>query len=105
MITDRFVDAATHNVALRIIAIRAAAMSGAPSVRDWLLGRVITRSTFLRRPVLARPSLLNATALNALQRHFAEDPAAAHALRLGQAVKGDAQWRSPTQQSVPVISR
>ncbi len=101
----RFVDAAQHNVGLRVIAIRAAAMSGAPSVRDWLLGRVITRSTFLRRPVLARPSLLNATALNALQRHFAEDPAVAQAMRLGQAVKGDAQWRSPTQQSVPVISR
>lgn len=101
----RFVDAGKHNVALRIIAIRAAAKSGAPSVRDWLLGRIVTRSTFLRRPMLAKPSLLNATALNALQRHFADDPAVADALRLGQAVKGDAQWRSPTQQSVPVIAR
>ncbi len=101
----KFVDAARHNVALRIIAIRAAAMSGAPSVRDWLLALVVTRSTFLRRPVLSKPSMLNATALNALQRHYADDPAVAHALRLGQAVKGDAQWRSPTQQSVPVITR
>jgi hypothetical protein len=92
-------------VALRVTAIRAAAMSGAPSVRDWLLSKVLTRSTFLRRAVLAKPSLINATALNALQRHYANDPVVAPALALGQGVKSDAQWRSPTQPSVPVVTR
>lgn len=101
----KFVDQGQHNVSLRIAAIRAAAMSGAPSVRDWLLSRVVTRSTFLRRQVLSKPSLLNATALNALQRHYASDPAAAHVLALGQAVKGSAQWRPPTQASVPAITK
>ncbi len=92
----KFVDSNRHPVALQIIAIRAAASSGAPSVRDWLLSRILTRSTFLRRPVLAKPSLLNATALNALQRHFTNDPAVAHALTLGREVRSDAQWRAPT---------
>lgn len=101
----KFVDQGTHAVALRVIALRSAAMSGAPTVRDWLLARVVTRSTFLRRQVLAKPSLLNATALNALQRHYANDPAVAHVLTLGNAVKGDAQWRPPTQSSVPAITK
>jgi hypothetical protein len=101
----KFVDMERHPVALRVIAMRAAAVSGAPSVRDWLLARVLTRSTFLRRPVLAKPSLLNATALNALQRHYASDPAVATALSLGHAVKGDAQWRPSTQTAVPVVAR
>lgn len=101
----KFVDLGKHSVALRVSALRAAATSGAPSVRDWLLARVLTRSTFLRRPVLAKPSLLNATALNALQRHYANDPLVAPALVLAQAVKGDAQWRSPTQTSVPVVTQ
>ncbi|MDZ7632144.1 MAG: hypothetical protein U5K74_12575 [Gemmatimonadaceae bacterium] len=74
-------------------------------MRDWLLSRVITRSTFLRRPILAKPSLLNATALQALQKHYATDPAVAHALALGNAVKGDAQWRPVTQTSVPAVVR
>ena len=92
----KFVDAGRHNVALRVIAIRAAASSGAPSVRDWLLRRILTKSKFLRRAVLAKPSLLNATALSALQRHYADDPAVALALALGKAVRGDSQWRAPT---------
>ncbi len=101
----KFVDLSKHSVGLRVTALRAAAVSGAPSVRDWLLSRVVTRSTFLRRPVLAKPSLLNATALNALQRHYADDPLVAPALALGQGVKSDAQWRSPTQTSMPAVPR
>ena len=92
----KFVDAGTHPIALQVIAIRSAAASGSPTVRDWLLSRIITKSTFLRRPILAKPSLVNATALSALQRHYANDPVAAHALGLGQAVRGDSQWRAPT---------
>ena len=92
----KFVDAGVHNIGLRVIAIRAAASSGAPSVRDWLLGRILTKSKFLRRAVLAKPSLLNATALSALQRHYADDPAVALALALGKEVRGDSQWRAPT---------
>ena len=92
----KFVDNTQHPIALKIIAIRAAASSGAPSVRDWLLKRILTRSTFLRRAVLAKPTLLNATALNALLRHFPNDPVAAHAISLGNQVKADAQWRAPT---------
>ncbi len=92
----KFVNAGEHSLPLRIIAMRAAAASGAQSVRDWLLRRVLTKSTFLRRPVLAKPSQLNATALSALKRHFADDPAAAEALTLANTVKSDAQWRAPT---------
>jgi hypothetical protein len=92
----RFVEASRHPVALQVIAIRAAAASGTPSVRDWLLARILTRSTFLRRQVLARPSLLNATALSALQKFYSGDPAAAHALTLGRDVRADAHWRAPT---------
>jgi hypothetical protein len=101
----KFVDLGAHNVGLRVTAMRVAATSGAPSVRDWLLGKVLTRSAILRRPVLAKPSLLNATALNALQRHYAADPVVATALTLGHAVKGDAQWRPPTQASVPAVHK
>ena len=92
----KFVDNTQHPIALKVIAIRAAAASGAPSVRDWLLRRILTKSTFLRRAVLAKPTLLNATALNALLRHFPNDPVAAHAISLGNQVKADAQWRAPT---------
>ena len=92
----KFVNAGQHSLPLRLMAMRAAAASGAPSVRDWLLGRVLTRSTFLRRPILAKPSQLNATALSALQRHYASDPAVAHALTLAGTVKSDALWRAPT---------
>jgi hypothetical protein len=92
----KFVNAAEHSVPLRMVAMRAAASSGAHSVRDWLLGRVLTKSTFLRRPVLAKPSQLNATALSALQHHYAHDPAVAHALALAATVRSDAQWRAPT---------
>ena len=92
----RFVDAGHHPIALQVIALRAAAASGAPSVRDWLLRRVLSKSTFLRRAVLAKPTMLNATALNALLRHYASDPAAASAIALGNQVKADAQWRAPT---------
>lgn len=91
----RFVDAGTASVPLRVIAIRAAATTGSPAVRDWLLARVVTRSTFLRRQVLAKPSLLNATALSALQRYYATDPAVQHVLALGKAVRGQAHWRAP----------
>jgi hypothetical protein len=92
----RFVDAAVHSGPLRVIAIRCAAATGTPVVRDWLLGRLIHRTTFLRRKILASPSLLNATALSALQKHFSRDPVVADALALGRAVKGDARWRVPT---------
>ena len=92
----KFVNAGQHSLTLRIMAMRAAASSGAPSVRDWLLGRVLTKSTFLRRPVLAKPSHLNATALSALQQHYANDPAAAQALALATTVRSDAHWRAPT---------
>ena len=92
----KFVNAGEHSLPLLMVAMRAAASSGAPSVRDWLLGRVLTKSTFLRRPVLAKPSQLNATALSALQHHFAHDPAVAQALALATTVRSDAQWRAPT---------
>jgi hypothetical protein len=95
----RFVDAATHSVPLRVIAIRAAATTGSPAVRDWMLERVVTKSTFLRRQVLAKPSLLNATALSALQRYYSKDPAVQHVLALGKAVRGQAHWRAP---AVPI---
>ena len=101
----KFVDSANHSVALRVTAMRAASMSGAPSVRDWLLSKVVTRSRFLRREVLAKPSLLTATALNALQRHYNTDPAAARALALGNAVKGDGRWRASTQANVPAVTK
>ena len=91
----RFVDAAAHSIPLRVIAIRAAATTGSEAVRDWLLDRVVTRSTFLRRQVLAKPSLLNATALSALQRYYAHDPAVQHVLALGKAVRGQSSWRAP----------
>ncbi len=92
----KFVNAGQHSLPLRIIAMRAAATSGATSVRDWLLSRVLTKSTFLRRPMLARPSKLNATALIALQHHYANDPAVADAMTLASSVRSDAQWRAPT---------
>lgn len=92
----KFVNAGQHSLPLRIIAMRAAATSGATSVRDWLLSRVLTKSTFLRRPVLAKPSKLNATALSALQHHYANDPAVADAMTLASTVRSDAQWRAPT---------
>ena len=92
----KFVDTGTHPVGLKVIAIRAAAASGAPSVRDWLIRRVITKSRFLRCDVLAKPSMVNATALSALLRHYADDPVAAPAIALGNLVKADSQWRPPT---------
>ncbi|MCC7054544.1 MAG: hypothetical protein IT355_14840 [Gemmatimonadaceae bacterium] len=91
----RFVDTGSHSMPLRVIAIRAAATTALPAVRDWLLDRVLTRSTFLRRQVLAKPSLLNATALSALQRYYSTDPAVQHVLALGKAVRGNAHWRAP----------
>ena len=101
----RFVESGKHPVGLQVVAIRAAAASGAPSVRDWLLSRILGKSTFLRRPVLSKPSLLNATALNALQRYYSDDPAAAHALTLGRDVRGDAHWRAPTPYASTVAVR
>ena len=95
----RFVDSGTHSPLLHVIAIRAAATTGMPAVRDWLLERVTTRSTILRRRVLGKPSLLNATALSALQRHFADDPLVIPVLALGKAVKGSPQWRATAQSS------
>lgn len=92
----KFVDAARHPIALQVIAMRAAAVSGAPSVRDWLLRKVLTKSTFLRRAVLAKPTMMNATALSALLKHYGDDPVAAPAIALGNQVKSDAQWRAPT---------
>jgi hypothetical protein len=101
----RFVESTRHPVALQVIAIRAAAASGAPSVRDWLLSRILTKSTFLRRPVLAKPSLINATALSALQKFYADDTAAAPALTLGRDVRGDAHWRAPTPYAGSAVVR
>ncbi len=101
----KFVDGGAHAEHLKVTAIRAAATSGAPSVRDWLLSKVLTRSTFLRRQVLARPTLLTATALHALQRHYATDPLVASALSLGNAVRGDAQWRVPTPYHGPTVTK
>jgi hypothetical protein len=92
----KFVDAARHPIALQVIAMRAAAASGAPSVRDWLLRKVLTKSTFLRRAVLAKPTMMNATALSALLKHYGDDAIAAPAIALGNQVKSDAQWRAPT---------
>ena len=92
----KFVDAGSHPVALKVTALRAAAASGAPSVRDWLIRRIITKTRFLRREVLAKPTMLNATALSALLRHFADDPVAAPAIALCNQVKSDSQWRPPT---------
>jgi hypothetical protein len=92
----KFVDAGRHNDALLVSAMRSAGATGYAAVRDWLLSRVIQRTRFLRRAVLAKPSLLTATALSALQTNFANDPLVADALALGRAVKGDANWRIPT---------
>ena len=91
----RFVDSGAHNMPLRAIAIRSAATTKQPAVRDWLLDRVVMRSRILRRQVLAKPSLLNATALSALQQYYSHDPTVAPILALGRAVKGNASWQAP----------
>jgi hypothetical protein len=92
----RFVDAGKHGDALLVSAMRSAGATGYALVRDWLLARVIQRSRILRRAVLAKPTLLTATALSVLQRNYASDPQVADALALGRSIKGDANWRIPT---------
>ncbi len=83
----RFADSEAQKAPFRAIAIRSAATTQLPAVRDWLLGHVLTRSPILRRRVLAKPSLLTATALGALQQYYSHDPEVAPALALARGAK------------------
>ncbi len=92
----RFVDAGRHGNILRVIAIRAAATTGLPIVRDWLIAQVVTRSTFLRRRILVKPTILSAAALSALQQHFGRDPEAAAVLAMSRGSRAPVGGRSPS---------
>ncbi len=84
----RFVDEGRHGNILRVIAVRAAATTGLPAVREWLLGMVVGRSTILRRRVLLKPTVITAAALTALQQHFARDAEVGPVLVLARGARG-----------------
>lgn len=96
-------DSGAQSDPVRARAIRALASTRSDLVRDWLIGIVCQKSTFLRRLTLAEPTLPAVSALHVLTKLYADDPATAKVMDVARSVRQDVRWQ--VRDSVSSVER
>lgn len=86
------VDAGERSDSLRARAVRALASTRSDAMRDWLIGLATRRTRVLRRLVLAEPTQVAASALQALLRVHRDDETIGHIRALAKRDGSGPRW-------------
>ena len=98
------VDSSERSDSLRARAVRALAPTRSDAMRDWLIGLATRRTRILRRFVLAEPTQVAVSAMQALLRVHADDAALERVRALVRRRGTDPRWTkgirgSPAEQT------